>query len=212
MTLPILYAILDVDLTTARGLIPLEVLSAWLDAGVRLVQLRAKHLSGGPFLELAEQVVAAGQTAGARVIINDRADVARLSGAHGVHVGQDDLRAADARAIVGDTYTVGLSTHSVEQVEAGCHEPVDYLAIGPVYQSPTRMAVDVPIGEAGVASAAARARRAGLPVVGIGGITAENARRVIAAGAAAVAVISGLIGDDPRRRARRLLDALTSPL
>jgi len=212
LSFPPLYAILDLDLTLSRGLVPLGVLDAWLDAGVRLVQVRAKSWSGGPLLELTERAVARSRAAAATIIVNDRADVARLSGADGVHVGQEDLRPADVRGVLSVGQLVGLSTHSEAQVQAALQEPIDYLAIGPVFQSATRMAVGQPIGEAGVASAAARARATGLPVVGIGGITEENAARVLAAGATSVAVISALIGDHPRARARRLLAALTSPL
>jgi thiamine-phosphate pyrophosphorylase len=212
MTLPRLYAILDVDLTLSRGLVPLDVLDDWLDAGVRLVQVRAKSRawSGGPLLDLTEQVIARARPAGATVIVNDRADVARLAKADGVHVGQDDLTPGEVRAIVGLEAVVGLSTHSTAQVDAGCREPVSYLAIGPVFRSATRMAVDEPIGDAGVAAAVARARPVNLPVVAIGGITLENAPGVIAAGASSVAVISALIDPDPRQRARRLLDALST--
>ncbi|HYN06594.1 MAG TPA: thiamine phosphate synthase [Vicinamibacterales bacterium] len=212
LAIPRLYAILDVDVTLSRGLVPLDVLDAWLDAGVRLVQVRAKNQawSGGPLLDLAEQVLTRARPAGATVIVNDRADVARLAKADGVHVGQDDLTPSEVRAIVGPEAVVGLSTHSTAQVDSGCREPVNYLAIGPVYRSATRMAVGEPIGEAGVAAAVARARPVNLPVVGIGGITLENAPRVIAAGASSVAVISALIGRDPRQRARQLLDALST--
>jgi thiamine-phosphate pyrophosphorylase len=212
MTLPPLYAILDVDLTLSRGLAPGAILDEWLDAGIRLVQVRAKSWSGGPLLELADQAAVRCRAAGARLIVNDRADIARLAAADGVHVGQDDLGPSEVRRIVGPDAIVGFSTHSDEQVDAACRQPIDYLAIGPVFASATRMAVASPIGEAGVASAVARARVAGLPVVAIGGITTENAAQVMAAGAAAVAVISGLLGDDPRASARRLLAALTSPL
>jgi len=206
--LPRLYAILDVDVTRSRGFAPLEVLDRWLDAGVRLIQLRAKTLSGGPLLDLAELVIGNARPAGASVIINDRADVARLSGAEGVHVGQDDLSPDDVRRVLGPKPVVGLSTHSKAQVETARREPVSYLAIGPVFQSSTRMAVATPVGEEGVTMAAALARPVGLPVVGIGGITIENAAGLIAAGAASVAVISGLVVGDPGACARAYLRAL----
>jgi thiamine-phosphate pyrophosphorylase len=210
-SLPALYAILDVDLTLSRGLAPLDVLDAWLDAGIRLLQVRAKSWPGGPYFELAERAVARGRAAGAIVIVNDRADTARLAAADGVHVGQDDLAPADVRRILGPDAIVGRSTHSNAQVDAACREPVDYVAIGPVFASATRMAVSTPLGLAGVASAVERASRLRLPVVAIGGITAANAAGVLAAGAASVAVIGALLEDDPRRDAGRLLAALTSP-
>jgi thiamine-phosphate pyrophosphorylase len=208
ISLPRLYAILDVDLTTASGLEPLELLDAWLDAGIKLVQLRDKSSSGGSLLALAEQAVARARPAGARVIVNDRADIARLADADGVHVGQEDLTATEVRNIVGPERVLGVSTHDPAQVEAACAQPLDYIAIGPVFPSSTRMAVATPLGEAGVTNAARMAGVAGLPVVAIGGITIDNAPKVIAAGASAVAVISGLLDSDPRTRARRFLEAL----
>jgi thiamine-phosphate pyrophosphorylase len=210
MVLPRLYAILDLELTVAHGFAPLDLLDAWLDAGIRLVQLRAKSWSGGPLLELAEQALARTRPAGARVIVNDRADVARLADADGVHVGQDDLSATEVRKIVGPERLVGLSTHDAAQLEAACAEPVDYIAIGPVFPSSTRMAVATQLGEAGVANAARIAGTAGLPVVAIGGITIDNAPQVIAAGASAVAVISGLLDPDPRVRAQRFLEVVAA--
>jgi thiamine-phosphate pyrophosphorylase len=207
-----LYAILDADLTLSRGLKPLDVTDAWLDAGVRLIQVRAKTWTAGPFLELTGQVVARGRAAGATVIVNDRADIARLADADGVHVGQDDMRPSDVRGILQPGRIVGLSTHSDDQVEAALGEPIDYLAIGPVFQSGTRMAIATPVGEAGVTAAARRARPSGRPVVAIGGITEQNASRVLASGAASVAVIAALLDGDPGTQARRLLAALTFPV
>src|SRR5262245_27120468 len=208
---PRLYSILDIDLTTARGLEPLELLDVWIDAGIRLVQLRAKSWAGGPLLELTEKALAKARPVGARIIVNDRADIAWLADAAGVHVGQDDLSAGDVRRVVGPERVVGLSTHSPAQVSAACVEPVDYIAIGPVFQSATRMAVATPVGEDGIAHAV---RLAGtrLPVVAIGGITVDNAPRAIAAGAAAVAVIAGLLDSNPAARARHFLEVLASPL
>lgn len=204
-SLPRLYAILDVDLLRARGLDATSVARTWLDAGVRLIQLRAKTMATGPMLELADALVAAGHADAARVIVNDRADVARMSGADGVHVGQEDLSPTAVRALVGESAIVGLSTHTDAQVEAACDEPISYLAIGPVFESATKTQIYSPVGLDGVARAAARAREAGLPLVAIGGITLDTARSVIEAGAQSVAVISDLIGGDPSRRVRDFL-------
>jgi thiamine-phosphate pyrophosphorylase len=179
----------------------------WLDAGVRLIQLRAKHLSSGAMLDLAAAIVDRGRAAGATIIVNDRADVARMAGAAGVHVGQDDLSPADARRVVGPTSLVGLSTHSSAQVDAALAEPISYLAIGPVYATSSKGgATDPPVGVAGVRDAVTRAAGAGLPVVAIGGITLDRAPDVIAAGASSVAVISDLLTGDIAGRARAYLD------
>jgi len=205
--LPRLYAILDVDLLHARGLDPLSFARAWLDAGVRLIQLRAKTMATGPMLELADALVSAGHAADARVIVNDRADVARMADADGVHVGQEDLSPASVRALVGDSAVVGLSTHTDAQVEAACDEPISYLAIGPIFESSTKTQVYAPVGLEGVSRAATRARGAGLPVVAIGGITLATVKQVIEAGAQSVAVISDLIAGNPSQRIREFLNA-----
>jgi len=205
--LPRLYAILDVDLLRVRGLDPLSLAQTWLDAGVRLIQLRAKTMATGPMLELADALVAGAHAADARVIVNDRADVARMAGADGVHVGQEDLAPTAVRALVGESALVGLSTHTDAQVEAACDEPISYLAIGPVFQSATKTQAYGPVGLDGVSRAAARAREAGLPVVAIGGITLASLKQVIDAGAQSVAVISDLIADNPLQRVREFLNA-----
>lgn len=206
--LPRLYAILDVELTQSRGHQPLEVMDLWLDAGVRLVQLRAKTMPTGPWLELADQLAIRARAAGARLIVNDRADVASLAGADGVHVGQDDLPPQDVRRLVGADAIVGLSTHTDAQVASACREPVTYLAIGPVFSTVTKQTGHAAVGVAGVGRAVHQAGTAGLPVVAIGGITLADAPRVIAVGAAALAIVSDLFVGDLTNRAKAYLRAL----
>jgi len=206
--LPKLYAILDVDAAGARGLDSLDLARLWLDAGVRLIQLRAKTLSFGPTLALADRLVTLGRSHGARIVINDRADVARLSGAAGVHVGQDDLGVENARAIVGHGAIVGVSTHSIDQARHACGGPVSYVAVGPVFATGTKARPDPVVGTAGVEEVARLAGACGLPVVAIGGITLERAQAVLDAGAASVAVIADLLVGDPGARARAWVDAL----
>jgi thiamine-phosphate pyrophosphorylase len=211
---PRLYAILDVDAARTRGLAPLDVVSAWLDAGVQLMQIRAKTLTLGPFTSLAQDVVA--RAAGCAVIVNDRVDVALLSGAAGVHVGQRDLSPKDIRDRVGTWVRgyvgtsapalIGLSTHSTEQARDASREPVDYMAIGPIFPTATKAGADPAVGLDGVRDAVRVS--GGLPVVAIGGITIATAPAVIAAGAASVAVISDLMGGAPDARAREYLRAL----
>ena len=209
---PPLYAILDIDVVAGRGLEPKAVAAAWLEAGVRLLQLRAKTLAFGPLLEAADALVALGRAHGATVVVNDRADVARLAGAGGVHVGQDDLPVADVRAIVGPEAIVGLSTHNLVQLEQALREPVAYVAFGPVFETASKAKPDPVVGLAGVRAAAALAGPAGLPVVAIGGITLDRAPEVLAAGAATVAAISDLLAGDPGERARAWLGALGAAL
>ena len=205
--LPPLYAILDTGLCRERGLAPLAVLDAFLAGGATLLQLRDKSPSSAARLALADAAVARAHAAGARIIVNDRADVARLSGADGVHVGQDDLPVDDVRAIVGPDAIVGLSTHDAAQIAAAAATTASYIAVGPVYETRTKQTGYGARGRDLIALAAAP----GKPVVGIGGITLARAPEVIAAGAASVAVISDLLADrDPAARVRAFLERLSS--
>jgi thiamine-phosphate pyrophosphorylase len=188
-----------------------DLARACLDGGATFLQLRAKRASGESLLDAAAAIVSLGAQAGAQLIVNDRADVARLAGAAGVHVGQDDLPPQAARQIVGPDRIVGLSTHTSVQLDAAVREPVDYIAIGPVFGTASKATGYDAIGLAMVEQAAARAHARGLQVVAIGGITLERAADVVRAGADAVAVISDLlVTGDPRARVREYLDRLTS--
>ncbi|HEX9366743.1 MAG TPA: thiamine phosphate synthase [Vicinamibacterales bacterium] len=202
--LPRLYPILDIDLCRERRLEPLAVLAAFLAGGARLIQLRDKTASTGARLACADEVVARAHAAGARLIVNDRADIARLSGADGVHLGQDDLSVAAARRIVGADAVVGLSTHDVAQIEAAAATTASYIAVGPVYGTATK---DTGYSARGL-DLVRRAVLSGRPVVAIGGITLERAPEVLAAGASSVAVISDLLAGDPEARVRMFLGAL----
>lgn len=198
-SLPVLYAILDTDLLFARGLDPLDVCDAWIDAGIRLVQLRTKSMASGPMLALAEALRARTAAAGALLIINDRADIAVQCGADGVHVGQDDLSPAEVRTLLGPDAIIGLSCHDDAQVEAAVGQPVSYVAIGPVFGTQTKATGYDAVGLAQVERAAAMAHAAGLPLVAIGGITMDRARAVLDAGADSLAVISDLLVEGSRR-------------
>ncbi len=210
--LPRLYAILDADVLAARAIDPLTLLDIWIAAGVRLVQLRAKTLPGGTFLNLARQMNARLQVAGGLFIVNDRADIARMSNASGLHVGQDDLGPADVRAVAGANTIVGISTHTDAQLERALDLEVDYVAMGPVFATATKgPTVDAEVGLDGVRRAAVRARAAGLPLVCIGGITLASANAVLAAGASSVAVISDLLVGDPAVRVKAWQEALDVP-
>jgi thiamine-phosphate pyrophosphorylase len=203
-----LHAIVDAEVAAASGWTPGDLASALLDGGARIVQVRGKRLGSGPLLDLCDTVVRLATPYGARVIVNDRADLARLSGAAGVHVGQGDLPPAEARAILGPDAIVGCSTHTVAQIETARTEPVSYVAIGPVFGTRTKDTGYEAVGLELVAAAARLA--AGRPVVAIGGITLDTAASVIAAGASAVAVIGDLLSGDPAARVRAYLDRLSA--
>jgi thiamine-phosphate pyrophosphorylase len=204
-----LYAICDEEVCE-RFRIPLvDLAGAYLRGGVRLVQIRAKRAGSAWFLQAARAIVALAREAGATVVVNDRADVALLSGASGVHVGQDDLAPSAVRRVVGDQVIVGLSTHTLEQLEAAAAAPVDYLAIGPVFPTGTKTTGYEAVGLEMVRRAKAVAGER--PLVAIGGITLATAPDVIAAGAASVAVIADLVSTgDPTVRARAFVDRLGS--
>jgi thiamine-phosphate pyrophosphorylase len=187
------------------------VAEAYLAAGARFIQVRAKGVSSSAFLKLSEEVVSRARKAGATVIVNDRADIARLAGADGVHLGQDDLEPAMARRILGGEAIIGLSTHSIEQVRLACRQPIDYLAVGPIFKTSTKETGDRAVGTELVGQARTAMALAGLdtPIVAIGGITLERARSVIQAGATSVAVISDLLAaGNPEARVRDYLTAL----
>jgi thiamine-phosphate pyrophosphorylase len=200
----------DADVCAQAGWELPDFAAACMDGGATLLQVRAKQASSRAFLAAADAIVARAASAGAAVVINDRADIARLAGASGVHVGQDDLSAADVRTVVGPSAVVGLSTHTPEQLVAAIREPVSYVAIGPVFGTRTKDTGYDAVGLAMVAQAARSAGPSGLPLVAIGGITIDSAPDVIAAGAASVAVITDiLVANDPAARVRAYLDRLS---
>jgi thiamine-phosphate pyrophosphorylase len=205
--IPALYAIVDESACASHGLSPARCAAGFLDGGARLLQLRAKAMPSGALLELARDLVGMAARSGARVVVNDRADVALMAGAAGVHVGQEDLPPLAVRRLVGEAALVGWSTHTPDQLEAAADLPIDYVAIGPVFPTATKDTGYEAVGLALVRRAAAAAR--GRPVVAIGGITLDTAAAVIEAGAASVAVISDLLATgDPAGRVRAYHAAL----
>ena len=198
---PFLYPIVDV---AALGERPVgSVVAALVAGGAKVVQFRAKGLPDRRFLELAAEALAAARAGGAALIVNDRADVALILGADGVHLGQDDLEPRAVRALLPPGDLLGVSTHNLEQLERAAGEPVDYLAIGPVFPTRSKAAPDPVVGLEMVRKA--RALAAGT-LVAIGGITEENARSVVDAGADGVAVISALLGQAGLSAAFRRLE------
>ena len=202
--LPRLYAIVDVDLCRERRLEPLALISAFVNGGARLIQLRDKSSSSAARLALARDAVAAAHAGDARLILNDRADIARLAGADGAHVGQDDLSVDEVRRMLGEAAIVGLSTHDERQLAAAAATSATYIAVGPVYGTLSKDTGYSPRGLDFVRRAAGLGR----PIVAIGGITLERAPEVIAAGAASVAVISDLLTSDPDSRVRAFVRAI----
>ena len=205
--LPQLYPITD---TRLARLTHAEQVARLCEGGARLVQLREKQLGAREFYTQALEAVRVGHERGARIVINDRADIALAVGADGVHLGQDDLSAEAARRLLGEGAIIGFSTHSVAQAIEAARMPVDYIAIGPVFATVSKERPDPVVGLEGVR----RVRKAlgDKMLVAIGGVNMENARSVIDAGADSVAVISALLAtQDPAEitsRVRRFLASL----
>ncbi len=186
LQLPKLYAITDTQLSNYTHA---EIVRLLLAGGATFIQLRDKDTSAKELLDAARACLALTRPAGAKLIINDRVDVALTADADGVHLGQDDMTVAEAREILGPDKIIGLSTHTLEQFHAAMRTSADYLAVGPVYETTTKENPSPTVGLELVAAARAITDR---PIVAIGGITVERARAVLDAGADSVAVISAL--------------------
>ena len=184
--LPRVYPLTDVQLS---GLSHADQVRLLGSGGATLVQLREKHMPALQFYEHARAAVATG----VQLIINDRVDIALAVGAHGVHLGQDDMPPEAARRLLGDKAIIGYSTHSVEQAEKALTLPIDYIAIGPIFATSTKTNPSPTLGLEGLR--AVRAAVGNAQLVAIGGISHSNAREVIEAGADSVAVISALLSD-----------------
>jgi thiamine-phosphate pyrophosphorylase len=199
---PFLYPVIDTQVCAARTQDPIALARAYLAGGARVLQLRCKTEGSGAFLGLADRLVPLVRAHGAMLIINDRPDIARLSGAAGVHVGQEDLSVADARLAGGADLIVGVSTHDAAQVDAALEGSASYIAVGPIFGTTTK---DTGYGARGLELVRYAAGR-GKPVVAIGGITVERAASVVEAGASGVAVITDLlVGGNPEAQTRRFV-------
>jgi thiamine-phosphate pyrophosphorylase len=204
---PRLYAIADIDLLQARALDLASFASELHSAGVKLLQYRNKSGNARAMLRDAALLRELFPPAtDVRLIMNDRADLALLSGCDGVHVGQEDLGPEDAGSIVGPNAWVGVSTHSPQQIVEADKTTCDYIAYGPVFATATKNNPDPTVGLAGLRMARTLTRK---PLVAIGGITRENFRSVLDAGADSTAVVSGLLStnaDEKYGSTRRLAE------
>jgi thiamine-phosphate pyrophosphorylase len=203
LVLPRLYVILDAGLLTTTNLAFAEEMA---NAGVRLLQYRNKQATSAALLrdsrELAEVCAARGMT----FLVNDRADVALLACADGVHVGQDDLPIEHARKVVGPLKWIGVSTHNVEQFRRAAESSADYIAFGPIFSTTSKDNPDAVVGTEMLRQVRSITSK---PIVAIGGITLERAREVIEAGADSAAVISGIMkAKKPGAQARQYREML----
>jgi thiamine-phosphate pyrophosphorylase len=187
--LPGVYPILDSEALARRGIAVETAAAAFLEGGAGILQIRHKgHWSRETFAS-AKRIAALCREAGAQFVVNDRADFALLLDA-GLHIGQDDLAPRDARKIMGSEPMIGFSSHHAEQLCAAGGEPVDYVALGPIFATASKLNPDPAVGLAELLRCRALIEK---PLVAIGGITLENALEVWQAGADSVAVIAGLL-------------------
>jgi thiamine-phosphate pyrophosphorylase len=203
MTFPKLYPITDTRLSMLTHAEQVERFAA---GGATLIQLRDKTASPRRFYEAAVEAMQVAQSLGVQIIINDRVDIAIAVAADGVHLGQDDLPPEKARVLLGENRIIGYSTHDATQAVAADSMPVDYVAIGPVFQTSTKENPDPVVGLEALALIKSQITK---PLVAIGGITFEQASSILAAGADSLAIISDLfVTDDITTRVRKYLQNL----
>ena len=203
LVLPRLYVILDAALLSVPET---ECAQRLVDAGVRLLQYRNKSASSRVLFESSKKLGSQLSPQGVSFVVNDRADVASLADAAGVHVGQEDLSVEAARQVIGAEKWVGVSTHTLEQFERAAATSVDYLAVGPIFCTSTKIRPDPVVGIDFIHRVRSLTDK---PIVAIGGITLDRAAEVIRAGADSVAVASDILrAPDPGRRARQYINLL----
>lgn len=202
-SVPKLYVILDAALIRESAF---QIAGQLMDAGVRLLQYRAKAAPARETLSTATRLANLAHDREATFFVNDRPDLAYLAGADGVHVGQDDLSPDQARAIVGPERRVGVSTHNREQFDRAVATSADYIAIGPIFSTTSKANPDPVVGTALIRELRSLTTK---PIVAIGGIRLERVAEVIQAGADSVAVISDILcAPDPAIQARKFIETL----
>jgi thiamine-phosphate pyrophosphorylase len=199
-----LYLVTDAGLSRGRTL--LQVVGAALRGGVTVVQYREKSATTRRMIEEARELRKLCASAGVPFIVNDRVDVALAVDADGVHVGQDDMPAALVRRLIGDKKILGVSAGDPEEARRAVADGADYIGASPVFATPTKPDAPPPMGTEGLRRLA---RAVSIPVVAIGGMNAENAPSIMAAGASGIAVVSAIVAaDDVERAAQVILSAM----
>jgi thiamine-phosphate pyrophosphorylase len=185
--LPKIYPITD---PYTSGISHLEQVTRLIEGGARLIQLRDKHATPAGFFTAARDCVTLARSHGVRIIVNDRVDIAKAAEADGVHLGQDDMPAVEARKILGETAIIGVSTHSDDQARESRRLPINYIAIGPVFTTDSKVDPEPVVGMDGIRSV--RAVVGDMCLVAIGGINEPSLSAVLMAGADSAAIISAL--------------------
>lgn len=207
-----LYGLVDPERANGRDLAALA--RAMAEGGCTLLQYRDKLADTRSMVARARAILAALAGTGVPLLVNDRVDVALAAGAQGVHVGQEDMQAEDARALLGPRAIVGLTVKNEGHANGLANLPVDYACIGGVFATTSKDNKDAPVGLDGLAHILAKARAAALiPVGAIAGIDLSNAARIVGAGADGVAIMSAItMQDDPRDAARKLRHVVDAAL
>jgi thiamine-phosphate pyrophosphorylase len=190
LDLPKVYPITDTHLS---GLSHAQQVARLIAGGARLIQLRDKDAAPQEFYREAAAALQIARDTDARLIINDRVDIALALKADGVHLGQTDLPVEAARRLLGKDAIIGFSTHNLQQAKSATALPLDYIAFGPVFQTSSKVNPDPVAGLSALREV--RATIGSLPLVAIGGITIASAAQVLRAGANAVAMIAELLTD-----------------
>lgn len=202
-----LYLVADADYAAGRDLAAL--VEAAVEGGVTIVQLRAKGLFHGPFVELGRALAGRLAPRGVPLLVNDRPDVALACGAAGVHLGQDDIPVAVARRLLGPSAAIGVSVNTPDEAVRAERDGADYVGAGPAYATSTKSTGLGVLGPEGIGRIARAIR---LPVVAIGGITAVNAADLAGTGARGIAVVSAILGATDARRAAADLISTFQPI
>jgi len=195
--LPGIYPITDTEIS---GLSHTEQTKRLIEGGAKLIQFREKRARAGEWFDDASDAVRICREAGVLSIINDRVDIAIAVNADGMHLGQDDLPVAAARRLLGPKKIIGLSTHTPEQLRAALLEPIDYVAMGPIFDTSTKSRPDPTVGLEKLSEAVEMAGN--VPLVAIGGITEDAVAAVLGAGASSAAMIGAILADPGRIAAR----------
>lgn len=197
------HVYLITDRRQAPGDDIVQVVAGALDGGIRAVQLREKDLPGKELYRLADRMRKLTAGYGARLLVNDRVDVAMAVGADGVHLGGSSIPASVARRLLGEGALIGCSTHNARELREAVEQGADFATFGPVYPTPSKAAYGPPVGVIALAKAC---RETAIPVFALGGVKKENAGEAIGAGAFGIALISGVVAAaDPRGAAAELV-------
>jgi len=199
--IPPLYPIIDSFLTLAADIE--KTATDIMDGGAKILQLRAKKLSSKEFLETARIIRKITKDRGAVFIVNDRVDIALMTDADGVHLGQDDLPVREARRLLGNDKIIGYSTHNMREARVAKKLPVDYISFGPIFPTKTKKDAQMPKGIKGFSEVR---KAVNIPIVAIGGITETNLIYVLKEGADSAAMISEILTEkDISKKVNRLI-------